>query len=167
MTLTIIAHFSGCFCGTWKFTISGCRSNLWASNCLWKQFFLHTYDRNSLAFFVLTKKVLLTKINKTKIVAPCNVGFGLKVNLSPMQRFSPSEAAVLSPFTTLSPRHPQSLLQLTRLPVDFRLHTALRYLQELITLQPLPFSYVPMCFYGNLWWFSRLAGVSGASLCLC
>lgn len=79
------------------------------------------------------------------------MGFGFKVNLSPMQRFSPSEVAVLSPFTALSPRHPQSLLQLTWLPVDLHPRPALRYLQELITLQPLPFSYFPMCFYGNLW----------------
>lgn len=78
-------------------------------------------------------------------------GFAFKVNLSPMQRFSPSEAAVLSPFTAFSPRHPQSLLQLTWLPVDFRLRTAFRYLQESITLQPLFFSSFPMCFYSNSW----------------
>lgn len=74
------------------------------------------------------------------------MGLGFKVNLSPMQRFSPSEAAVLSPFTALSPRHPQSLLQLTWLPVDFRLRTALRYLQELIALQPLLFPIFPCVF---------------------
>lgn len=78
-----------------------------------------------------------------------------------MWRLSPPEASVLSPCADSSPRHPQSLLPLTLLPVD------LQYLPASIALQSLLLSYFPMCFYGNLCWFSRLAGVYGAALCLC
>lgn len=108
-------------------------------------------------FFSPTEK--FSMISKTGISARWGCVFN--VVLPPMQRFRPSMASVLSRFADLSPRHPQPLLPLTLLPVD------LRYLPVPISLQPLFLSYFPMCFYGNLCWFSRLAGVSGAALCLC
>lgn len=78
---------------------------LWANRCLWNQFFLCTCNRKSLASFCTYWKVLLTKL-KQKLQLRAMWGFVFNVNLSPVQRFSPSEAAVLSPFTGLSPRHP-------------------------------------------------------------